>query len=134
CTCMRNQCLLAGDGLLQHLLATYHLAGDRPPQCVEGIAWCDCGCVRTQSPRYTAVLNHTQRWHVVGKVTVHLEHQTTLYSRSTVDLCVHIQAPHSFKILGPSLIKMRKGPAKASDRLLLVDGFHGRQKRFNAAA
>src|SRR5262249_13439752 len=101
---MRNQCLLAGDGLLQHLLATYHLAGDRPPQCVEGIALRDCGCVMPQSSRLTAVLSHTQRWHVVGKVAVHVEHQTTVYSRSTVDLCVLIQASHSFKILGPSLI------------------------------
>src|SRR5262249_61269169 len=97
-------------------------------------SWRGSACGRAMMSTHTAVLNHALRWHVVGKVTVHLEHQTTLYSRSTVDLCVHIQSPHSFKILGPSLIKMRKGPAKASDRLLLVDGFHGCQKCFNAAA
>src|SRR5262249_49442929 len=64
------------------------------------------GGIRAEAPRDPAVLDHPQGWHVVGEISMHLEHQ----HRTAVDLGVNVEPLHALEVLRLRLIEMRECP------------------------
>src|SRR5262245_206341 len=83
---MRDQRLLARDGLPIDLASADHLAGHGEAQGVERVRGRDRGRIRAQSPMNAEILDAAERRHVPCLVAVHLVHQRALDERPAVDL------------------------------------------------